>query len=91
MKTSYRYCQSCGMPLSKDKRGGGSNADGTRSRTYCSRCFIGGGFLDPQLTAEQMQALVKEKLRERGLPGFLGGIFASRIPRLERWSGKRAG
>ncbi len=89
MKSSYRHCQSCGMPLSRDRRGGGSNADGTRSRVYCSRCFVGGGFLNPELTVEQMQALVQKKLRERGLPGFLGWIFTSRIPKLERWSGKR--
>ena len=24
-------CQSCGMPLSKDAKGGGTNADGSRS------------------------------------------------------------
>jgi hypothetical protein len=91
MKTSYKHCQSCGMPLRRDRRGGGSNADGTRSRTYCSRCLVGGRFLNPTLTVEQMQVLVEEKLRERGFPGFLGWIFTSRIPKLERWSGKRAG
>lgn len=32
----YKNCQSCGMPLKKDADGGRSNADGTRSRTYCS-------------------------------------------------------
>ncbi|MBK7097323.1 MAG: hypothetical protein IPH58_01825 [Sphingobacteriales bacterium] len=24
-----KYCQSCGYPMKKDKKGGGSNADGT--------------------------------------------------------------
>lgn len=31
-------CQSCGYPLSKDKNGGGSNADGSISETYCPKC-----------------------------------------------------
>ena len=91
METSYKHCQSCGMPLSKDKRGGDLNADGTRSRVYCSHCFVGGRFTTPDITVEEMQALVKEKLREMGIPGFLGWIFTSKIPKLERWSGKRVG
>jgi hypothetical protein len=30
------YCQSCGMPLSKDEKGGGTEADGRKSSQYCS-------------------------------------------------------
>jgi hypothetical protein len=31
MKKAYKNCQSCGMPLKKDSKGGGTNADGTKS------------------------------------------------------------
>ncbi|WP_224768159.1 zinc ribbon domain-containing protein [Metabacillus idriensis] len=35
---AYKNCQSCGMPLSKDEHGGGTEADGSKSTKYCSRC-----------------------------------------------------
>jgi hypothetical protein len=44
MKT-YRFCQSCGYPLKKDKQGGGSEKDGTKSVKYCSMCSLEGKFL----------------------------------------------
>jgi hypothetical protein len=87
----YRYCQSCGMPLRRDEHGGGTNADWTRSRAYCSHCFAAGRFRQPGMTAAEMQARVREKLREIGFPAFLEWLFVSRIPRLERWRGRRAG
>ena len=40
-----KRCQSCGIPLHKDPAGGGSEADGTRSTTYCSYCFSNGKFI----------------------------------------------
>ncbi len=46
------YCQSCGMPLSKDEKGGGTEADGRKSSQYCSHRYAGGRFTDPDLTAE---------------------------------------
>ena len=81
----YKYCQSCGMPLKRDEKGGGTNADGTRSTMYCSHCFQQGRFTMPDMTIEQMQQLVKGKLKEFGFPGFLAGFFTRGIPRLDRW------
>jgi Putative zinc ribbon domain len=81
----FKNCQSCGMPLKRDDQGGGTNADGTRSTMYCSHCYQRGRFTLPDLTAEQMQARVKGKLKEFGFPGFLAGLFTRNIPRLERW------
>ena len=82
---SFKNCQSCGMPLKRDQKGGGTNADGTKSTRYCSHCYQGGRFTLPELTAEQMQERVKGKLKEFGLPGFLAGLFTRGIPKLERW------
>ena len=70
MKTSYANCQSCGMPLKRDEKGGGSNADGSRSTIYCSHCYENGDFLQPNITVEQMQKLVNEKLAEFRIPKF---------------------
>ncbi len=73
------------MPMKKDPLGGGSNVDGTRSAMYCSHCYENGKFKKEDITAEQMQTFVKEKLKSMGFPGFLAGWFSKGIPKLERW------
>ncbi len=85
MEKAYKNCQSCGMPLSRDEQGGGTNADGSKSRMYCSNCYQNGQFTLPDLTMEGMKDRVKEKLKEYGFPGFIAGIFTRNIPKLERW------
>jgi hypothetical protein len=37
------------------------------------------------ITAEEMQARVRQKLAEMGLPRFVAGLFTRGIPKLERW------
>jgi hypothetical protein len=83
-----KNCQSCGMPLKKDSKGGGTNADGTRSQLYCSYCYENGTFKQSDWTASQMQEFAKGKLKEMGFPGFLAGLFTMNIPKLERWRNK---
>jgi len=78
-------CQSCGMPLRSDPKGGGTDADGTVSREYCSYCYIGGKFVNPDMTLDEMSALVIDKLRERGFPRFVARMFAAGLGRLKRW------
>lgn len=78
-------CQSCGMPLSKDPKGGGTEANGSITKEYCSRCYEAGKFTQPDITATEMQELVKGKLKEMGFPGFLAGLFAKDVPKLKRW------
>jgi len=85
MGTTYKNCQSCGMPLKRDDKGGGTEADGSKSAKYCSHCYQRGRFVMPDLTVEQMQARVRDKLREFHVPGFLAGFFTRDIPKLERW------
>jgi hypothetical protein len=85
MPTTYKNCQSCGMPLKKDAKGGGTEADGSKSAKYCSKCYQVGKFTTPNITAGEMQVLVKNKLKEMGFPGFLAGLFTKGIPKLERW------
>ncbi len=85
MTAEYKYCQSCGMPLAKDPKGGGTNADGSKSAMYCSHCYALGKFTLPDITVEQMQQLVRGKLREYGFVGPLAWLFSRNIPKLERW------
>ena len=73
------------MPLKRDEQVGGTNADGTKSTMYCSHCYQNGEFVLPDITVEQMQARVKEKIIEFGMPGFVAGFFTRKIPNLARW------
>jgi hypothetical protein len=84
MHTSGK-CQSCGMPLKADPKGGGTNADGTRAKDYCSYCYVDGQFVNPDMTIEEMRTLVIEKLQEKGFPRFIARMFAGGLHRLKRW------
>ena len=81
------------MPLSRDPRGGGTNADGSRSSEYCSHCYSEGAFTQPNITAAEMTTFVEAKLRSMHIPGFLAKRFAKDVPTLRRWKsqGARAG
>jgi hypothetical protein len=85
MSKTYKNCQSCGMPLKRDTKGGGTNADGSKSAMYCSHCYEGGKFTWPNVTVGEMQTFVKNKMKEMGFPSFLAGFFTKGIPKLERW------
>jgi hypothetical protein len=85
MEKTNKFCQSCGMPLKKDEKGGGTNSDGSLSLTYCSYCYQAGAFTRQEMTAKEMKELVKDKMKEMGFPGFIAGFFTWNIPRLERW------
>jgi hypothetical protein len=87
METTYKNCQSCGMPMSRDEKGGGTNADGSKSTMYCSHCWASGKFTMPDLTVDQMQDRVRAKLKEFGIPGPLGWFFTRKVPKLARWAG----
>ena len=77
------------MPLKKDPAGGGTNTDGSKSNMYCSLCYQNSAFLQPDMTASEMQDFVKQKLKEMGFPGFLAKIFSNGIPKLERWKNQK--
>lgn len=80
-------CQSCGMPMSRDENGGGTEADGSRSMTYCSLCYDNGTFRLPDMSAQEFQAFCVEKLKEQGMPQIMAWIFTRGIPKLGRWQG----
>jgi hypothetical protein len=85
------FCQSCGMPLSRDALGGGTNADGSRSNEYCSHCYQSGRFTEPNLSLEEMMTKVEGKLRDMHIPGFLARRLTRNIPTLDRWQRAPAG
>ena len=86
MEMIYKNCQSCGMPLKRDEKGGGTRKDGSKSTMYCSKCYVDGEFQNPEIdTAKKMQAFVKTKMKSMGFPGFIAGLFTKGIPKLDRW------
>lgn len=84
---AYKFCQSCGFPLKKDKKGGGSEKDGSISQKYCSMCYEKGAFLTPPEidTAKKMQAYCIKEMKKHGMNSFFAWLATRPIPRLERW------
>ena len=71
--------------MRKDPESGGTNADGSKNLKYCSYCYRNGEFTQPEFTVKQMKDFCKQKMKEKGFPGFIAGWIASGLPRLERW------
>ena len=63
------------MPLEKDPKGGGSEADGSLSRTYCSICYQDGVFVHQGVTAEAFQAQCVEALADLSI--LIGQLAAA--------------
>ena len=82
----YKFCQSCGYPLKKDKNGGGTEKDGSISTMYCSMCYANGAFLSPPEvdTAEKMQAFCIQEMKKGGMNGVFAWLATRAIPKLER-------
>jgi hypothetical protein len=85
MKKKYVNCQSCGMPLNKDEKGGGTEANGSLSETYCSHCYENGQFTMPNITVNEMKELVTEKIVGMKFPKFAAKFLARNTHKLERW------
>ncbi|HWA83266.1 MAG TPA: zinc ribbon domain-containing protein [Fimbriimonadaceae bacterium] len=79
-----RVCQSCGMPMSQDAKGGGTNADGSRSTEYCSFCYDNGTWM-MDMTLDQMQERVGGILKKFGAPDSVQKQAVAGIPLLKRW------
>ncbi len=75
------------MPLDKDPKGGGSEADGSLSSTYCSICYCDGAFVHKGVTAAEFQAQCVEALAGKGMPRIMAWVFTRGIPKLDRWRG----
>ena len=79
-------CQSCGMPMWSDKKGGGTEMDGvTRSIEYCSECYRDGTFTEPAIKVEEVVERTKKKLLAMGMPEPVVEKNLMAIYGLERW------
>ena len=84
MKNTNKFCQSCGIPMSKDPQGGGTNADSSINITYCSYCYQNGVFTFNG-TVTDFQEFCLQKMVESGHSKFLAWLFTRNMKRLERW------
>lgn len=53
MEKFDKFCQSCGMPIEKDTEHGGTNADGSKTLRFCSRCYTRGHLMT--ISPDQMK------------------------------------
>lgn len=84
MSKTYTQCQSCGMPLQNGKVAG-TEKDGSKSSKYCELCYVDGKFCNPEMSLEEMKAIVDNALKERGWVAPLRWLALWQLPTLERW------
>ena len=75
------------MPLSTKKAGDcrGTEADGSKSDTWCSLCYRDGTFIDPDCTLDEMIGIVDDALRRDKAWFLMRRMAVRQIPRLGRW------
>ena len=87
----YKNCQSCGMPLHKDTKGGGTEKDGTKSTKYCSYCYSNGEFNGGNVSLKEFAEASKNGMIEVGHNKFFAWLFSRpfMLGHLERWKTKK--
>ena len=82
--SSIQMCQCCGMPLSKDPNGGGTNSFGSKTNIYCSYCYQKGEFTFKGPVTE-FREFCRFKMKEEGHSAFKAWLYTRKINRLGRW------
>lgn len=87
MDNRNKKCQSCGMPLNKDKQGGGTEKNGTKSTKYCSYCYANGEFNGGNVTLKEFSEISRKGMIEGGQNKFFAWLFSRpfMLGHLERW------
>lgn len=88
-----KVCQSCGMPL-KANQGDfrGTEADGTRSELFCTKCYLQGKYTDPNLTKEQLIEITYREIDKSEMSKFrkwlIKKVYPMQLNSLVRWRNK---
>lgn len=87
MENQIPICQSCGMPLDKDPNKGGTNADKSRSDSYCSFCFKDGKFIDEGISLkEKIEKNIQIAVSRMNISESRARKMAEDVlPNLKRW------
>ena len=89
MNNDMKFCQSCGMPLTKDVLG--TNADGSKNEDYCMYCYKDGKFLQDCTMEEMIEycaqfvGAVNEGLEKPITKEEYIGQMKTYFPQLKRW------
>ena len=86
----YVNCQSCGMPLNKDEKYAGTEADGRLNEMYCLHCYENGEFTLPDITVIEMKEMVTNKIIEMKLPKFVAKFLTRNTYKLKRWKTEKS-
>ena len=89
MDKEFKNCQSCGMPLKRDEKGGGTNADKSISKKYCSYCYENGEFVYKGNNVSEFQEYCQKKMMEGGHSRFFSWLFIRGMKRLDRWKAQK--
>jgi len=57
-----KMCESCLMPLGKNWEDAGTEADGTKSHTYCKYCLVNGEMMYKGTDREEFKKIVYENM-----------------------------
>lgn len=85
MSTKNKACESCGMPMKKDPKGSGSNADGSKSDKYCSYCYENGAYTYTGKDVIGFQDHCRKMMMDGGHSRFISWLFTRGMKRLPRW------
>jgi len=87
MKNSEHVCQSCCLPMDNPELCG-TEADGTRSKHYCVRCYKDGAFTQPDATLETILGISAKVWAEK-VPNLTveqaKAQLNAKFPYLKRW------
>jgi hypothetical protein len=72
------------MPMKQDLQGGGTNADGTKNKNYCSYCYANGDFLFKG-DVKEFQEHCRNAMIDTGHNKLMAWLFTRGMKRLPRW------
>jgi hypothetical protein len=79
-----QFCQSCSMPLDKPELLG-TEKDGSKNQEYCVYCYKEGAFTTPNITLDEMKALVKQQMGKMKIDTGIISKAVNSLPYLKRW------
>lgn len=84
------FCQSCGMPMGETDALYGSEANGEKSKDFCSYCYENGAFTFHGSMEEMVEICVPHMVE--GNPGMSAeqarNMMQQYFPTLKRWNGR---
>ncbi|MFM9910301.1 MAG: zinc ribbon domain-containing protein, partial [Chitinophagaceae bacterium] len=78
-----------GMPLDKAELLG-TEKDGSKSKEYCTYCYQNGAFMNPNMTLEEMNVLVKTQMEKMKIDARIISMALTSLPQLKRWKARMA-